>query len=128
LRCTFTGKNICLVPLGEKKILAQSESSNPPPQKATGPPLNCLSVTIFCCKHHIHKACLQCVFFYVELSALTAKIFCCKHHIHKVCLQCVFSYVQLNGLTVWKSFVANITFIRFVSSVCSLMNHQLAWL
>jgi hypothetical protein len=26
-------KNICLVPLGGKKILAQSESSNPPPSK-----------------------------------------------------------------------------------------------
>ena len=26
-------KNICLVPLGGKKILAQSESSNPPPLK-----------------------------------------------------------------------------------------------
>jgi hypothetical protein len=40
LHCTFTGKNICLVPLGGKKILAQSESSNPPPQKSNGPPLN----------------------------------------------------------------------------------------
>jgi hypothetical protein len=34
-------KNICLVPLGGKKIIAQSESSNPPapPQKSNGPPL-----------------------------------------------------------------------------------------
>ena len=44
------------------------------------------------------------------------KIFCCKHHIHKVCLQYVFFYVQLRHL-IEKTFVANITFIRFVSTM-----------
>jgi hypothetical protein len=38
LRCTFTGKKYLSCFPGRKKIIAQSESSNPP-QKSNGPPL-----------------------------------------------------------------------------------------
>jgi hypothetical protein len=57
--------------------------------------LNYLYLKISCCKHHIHKVYIQYVFFHVSLNHTFEKISCCKHHIPKVSLQCVFFYVSL---------------------------------
>ena len=43
---------------------------------------------------------LQCVFSYESLNCMSLKIFCCKHHTHKVSLQYVFSYERLKCLSV----------------------------
>ena len=76
-------------------------------------------------------------FFYLFSSSLYEKIFCCNHHIHKVCLQCGFFYEFSNcfdeKISYNKRFshqsslkiqFANITFIRFLSSVSSFMYFQ----
>ena len=56
----------------------------------------------------------------IKVSTSEHQISSYENHIHKACLQCEFSDEKLNAFRK-KSFVTNITFVRFLSRVSFLM-------